>query len=319
MHPSPTHTSGLHRALRTVRRLAGRLDRRILPDTPATRPAVLRIATGAYTAWYLRPRIRMFAKVHRTDPSLFAPVGPCRVLRRPLPPRVADALVWATVASDVAFTLGLRHRVVGPLHAGLLLWTLSYRNSWSMVFHNDNNLVLHTAVLGLTRSADALAPGAGARRLGGAAGNWRYAAPHRGMQAATLVTYWLAGVAKVRSSAGWGWAKGEGMRRQVAADGLRKELLGSSAGGLGMRLYPHTGVWTVLAAGSLLLELLAPLVMLDRRVGRLWAVSAWGMHWGIYLVMNITFRHNLSGVMYLPWFPVEKALQTLPGRLGAVA
>lgn len=310
MHTSLTHPSGLQRALRVVRRLAGQLDRRILPDTPATRPAVLRIATGAYTAWYLRPRIRMFAKVHRTDPALFAPVGPCKVLRRPLPPRVADALVWATMATDLAFTVGIRHRIVGPLHAGLLLWTLSYRNSWSMIFHNDNNLVLHTAVLGFTRSADALAPGA--RAVGGPAGNWRYAAPHRGMQAVTLVTYWLAGVAKVRGASGWAWARGEGMRRQVAADGLRKELLGSSAGGLGLRLYPYTRLWTVLATGSLLLELLAPLVMLDRRVGRLWAVGAWGMHWGIYLVMNITFRHNLSGVTYLPWFPVEKAL----GRLG---
>ena len=41
----------------------------------------------------------------------------------PSPDR-ADALVWATMATDLAFTVGIRHRIVGPLHAGLLLWTL---------------------------------------------------------------------------------------------------------------------------------------------------------------------------------------------------
>ncbi|WP_462417527.1 hypothetical protein [Kytococcus sp. Marseille-QA3725] len=284
------------------------LDARVLPTTPASRPALLRIATGAYTAAYLRPRVRMFARIHRTDPVHFEPVGPCRVLKRPLPPRVADALVRATVVTDLAFTAGLCHRVVGPLHAGLLLWTLSYRNSWSMVFHNDNNLVLHTAVLGLTRSADALAPGAAARRLGAERGHWCYAATHRGMQAGTLVAYWLAGVAKVASTQGWSWARGEGMRRQVAADALRKELLGSRAGGLGLRIYPCTRLWTILATGSLLLEIGAPLVFLHDRAGRVWAVCAWAMHVGICWVMNITFRHNLSGVMYLPWFPVERLL-----------
>ncbi|MGC5614982.1 hypothetical protein [Georgenia sp. Z1491] len=304
-----------------ARRLASALDRRLLPATAAARPALNRVATGAYTAYYLGRRVRMFRRVHRTDPGLFQPVGPVKILRRPLPAPVADALMYATLASDVAFTLGVRHRVTGPLHAALLTWTLSYRNSWSMIFHSDNNLVLHTAVLGVTPSADAVsvdrllrrrvgptATTPGPAHPGAPAPSWRYAAPVRGMQAVTAVNYFLAGYAKVLGPMGWRWADGEVLRRQIAADGLRKELLGSEAAGLGIRLYDQTFLFTVSAAGSLVLELAAPLALLDRRLARLWAVSAFSMHWGIKAIMGITFRHNLSGVLYLPYFPLERLL-----------
>ena len=298
-----------------ARRLASAIDHRILPATSAARPALVRVATGAYTAYYLGRRVKMFRRIHRTDPELFQPVGPVKVLRRPLPAPVADALMYATIVSDVAFTLGARHRVTGPLHAALLTWSLSYRNSWSMVFHSDNNLVLHTVVLGLTPSADAVSLDALRTRRGAVAGpapSWRYAAPVRGMQAVTAVNYFLAGYAKVTGPLGWKWADGEVLRRQIAADGLRKELLGSEAAGLGIKLYPQTLLFKVSAAGSLVLELAAPLALLDRRLARLWAIGAFSMHWGIYFIMVITFRHNLSGVMYLTYFPLERLL---PARM----
>lgn len=292
-----------------ISRLAGTLDDRILPAVSAARPGLLRAANGAYTAWYLGRRATMFRKVHRTDPELFQPVGPVKVLHRPLPPRVADALYYATLATDVAFTLGIRHRVVGPLHSALLLWTISYRNSWSMIFHSDNNLVLHTAVLGLAPSADAVALDA-PRRV--PAPSWEYSAAVRGMQVVTAVNYFLAGLAKVKGPLGWRWADGEVLRRQIAADGLRKELLGSQAAGSGLRLYDQTSLFTVMAAGSLVLELAAPLALLDRRLARLWALGALGMHWGIFVIMGIRFRHNQSGVLYLPYFAIERLL---PPRL----
>lgn len=289
----------------TARTFLARLDARVLAPAPATRPAVLRIVNGAYTAYYVGRRVSMFRKIHRTAPRLFAPVGPVRVLRRPIPPLVADALVGASLAADVAFTMGVRHRISGPVHAALLLWTLAYRNSWSMVFHSDNNLVLHTAVLGCTPSADALS--VDALRDGSPPDrDWRYAAPSRVIQAVTAATYFVSGVAKVNGPLGWSWASGESLRSQIAADGLRKELLGSRAAPTGVRLYPHTGLFRLLATGSLVLELAAPLALLDRRLARLWAVSAFGMHWGIRVVMGIRFRHQMSGVVFLPFFPAER-------------
>lgn len=227
------------------------------------------------------------------------------MLRRPLPPLVADALAAATLASTAAFTAGVAHRVTGPLHAGLLTWTLSYRNSWSMIFHSDNALVLHTAALGLTPSADAVA--VDAPRLCGPA-DWRYAVAPGVMQSATAILYCLAGVAKVTGPLGWGWADGEVLRRQIAVDGLRKELLGSHAAEVGLRLYPRTGLFTVMSAGSLALELGAPLALVDRRLTRMWTLGALSMHWGIFAIMGIRFRHHQSGVVYLPSWPVERLL-----------
>lgn len=288
----------------TWQSLLERIDRRALPPSPAARIGVLRVLNGAYTAYYLGRRVRMFRRVHRTNPALFAPVGPVRALRRPLPPVVADTLLYAALVADVAVTLGVRHRLTGPAHAALLMWTLSYRNSWSMVFHNDNNLVLHSAVLGCSRSGDAVS--IDALRHGTPEDHWRYAAPARVMQAVTATTYFVSGVAKVKGPLGWSWARGESLRSQIAADGLRKELLGSHAAGAGVRLYRHTALFRLLATGSLALELVAPLTLLDRRLARLWAVSAFGMHWGIRLIMGIRFRHHMSGVVYAPFFPVER-------------
>jgi len=247
------------------RRLGRALDDRVFTPAPPSQPALGRIVLGAYTAHYLSRRVRMLRQVHRTDPALFAPVGPVRALSRPLPPAVADALVTAELVATTAFTLGVRHRVTGPLHAGLLLWTLFYRNSWSMVFHNDNTLVLHTLVTGLSPAADGLSVDA-LLRPAAPAPHWRYGFPATVSSAVSAAAYLVAGLAKVRGPLGWGWASGDALRSQVAADGLRK---------LG-----------------------APLALLDRRLGRAWAGAAFGMHWGIKAVMGITFRYHLSGAAY---------------------
>jgi len=269
----------------------------LLPTTGPERSTALRITTGAYTLWCLGRRVRLLRGVHRTDRALFSPVGPCRVLRAPLPAPVADTIAAATLLSSATFTAGVAHRVLGPVHSALLLWTLSYRNSWSMVFHNDNALVLHTAALGLTPSADTLRVGT---RHRDAQPSWRYSVAPAGMNLATCAVYVLSGVAKIAGPMGWRWAGGSSLRAQVDADALRKTVLGSVGGPLGPRLREHTLLFTGLAAGSLAVELLAPLALLDRRVGRVWSVLARSMHWGIKAVMGITFRHQLSGVMYLP-------------------
>ncbi|GEK79993.1 hypothetical protein [Agrococcus baldri] len=282
---------------------------RLLAPAPPERLAGTRVLMGAYTVGYLARRVRMFAKVHRTDPALFAPVGPVRVLQRPLPPVVADGLVIAELAASAAFTLGIAHRITGPVHAGLLLWTLSYRNSWSMVFHNDNSLVWHTLIAGVSPAADAWSIDSLLRGRAGRpapAADWRYAYPARLMSGVTAIVYWLSGVAKLEGPMGWRWATGESLRGQVAADGLRKEVLGSSATSLGVRLYNRRWVWALGAAPSLAIELLAPLALVHPVVGRLWALGAFSMHWGIKAIMGITFRYQLSGGAYASFVPWER-------------
>ncbi|WP_232820319.1 hypothetical protein [Brachybacterium sp. YJGR34] len=286
-----------------LRSLASTARRRLAPTAAATTPAVLRLAVGAYHLRHVGRRRSLYRGVHRTDAASFDPVGPARILRRPLPPRVADALLDASLVTGALFTAGIAHRVTGPLHAALQTWNFSYRNSWSMVYHHENTLVLHTMVLGAAPSADALSVDA-LRRDGTllpARRSWMYGATPTVMNAAVSLTYLIAGLAKLSGGDGARWIEGGTMRGHIAFDALRKEMLGEQGSPLARALYPYKHLFTAMATVSLVLELGAPLAVLDRRLGRLFALGAFGMHWGIKGIMRITFPYNLSGVLYLPF------------------
>lgn len=306
----PAHTAA------TARRVMVGLDRAWFAPAPPSRLAVLRLTLGLFSLHYLWRRRRMFERVVATDPGLFKPVGVVSPLRRPLAPSDVRATVFATLLANVAFVLGLRHRVSGPLFGGLLLWLLSYRNSWSMVYHSDNPLVLHAIVLGLTPAADALSLDAMRRSPAGVSPHWRYGWPIRLINAATALIYLLAGVAKLAGPMGWRWASGDALRSHIAVDGLRKELLGAIAPGLPRRLNRFRPLFHVMAASSLVLELGAPLALLHPRLGQLWAVAAWLMHWGIYAMMGISFRYQMSGLLFVPFFVLGR-LRPRAQRRGA--
>ncbi len=57
---------------------------------------------------------------------------------------------------------------------------------------------------------------------------------------------------------------------------------------------------------SLAVELAAPLVPPSHRLSRLWPVGAFLMHWGIFAVMGIRFRYQMSAVMFASFFEVER-------------
>lgn len=309
------------------------LDRFWFVEAPATRLAMLRILVGAFSLWYLIPRIKMFTRIGRTDESLFEPVGVVSLLGYPISPDLYQVIVLLTVTAAVAFTLGWRHRYTGPAFGLLLLFTLSYRNSWSMLYHSDNVLVLHVLILGFTAAADALSldtisrsPHAEYRRTPflpedgrerNRTGDWAYGYPVMLMCAVTLATYLLAGVAKLTGEAGLMWATGESLRSQIAVDALRKELLGSEARPAFLQLYDSVGLFMVMAATSLLVEVGAPLALLNRRLGKLWAVAAFFGHWGIYFLMGITFRYQMAGIIFASFFNVERLVAWTQARYRA--
>ncbi|MDX2041359.1 MAG: M48 family metalloprotease [Acidobacteriota bacterium] len=277
-------------------------------EAPAERLAVLRILIGAFALYYVGVRYDMFVKIAETESSLFAPVGVAAFLNAPIGVGLFQAILIATLAANVAFILGWWHRFTGPLFAGLLMWLLCYRNSWSMIFHSDNAMVMHVLVMGLAASADAYSLDALRSRRQGLptqSSNWRYGWPVRLMCALTVTTYFVAGVAKLASH-GLSWGSGEALRGQIAVDGLRKELLGDTGGALSYALYDQIWLFTLLGVGTLVLELGAPLVLANRRLGMLWAVNVWLMHWGILFIMGITFRYQLAGFIFLSFFKVER-------------
>lgn len=277
------------------------------PSAPAARLSLLRIATGLFALWYLVPRLDMYCRIPLEAPAaLYDPVGLAHLLAEPIDQGLHVVLLRALVVLNVLYIVGLWHRFLGPLFALTLLFVLSYRNSWSMIYHSDNALVLHVLVLSLAPAADALSIDSWRSR-----GSWwllcgtRYGWPIRTIIATTACTYLLAAIAKVVGPLGWSWALGTSLRDQVAVDALCKEVYGGTASSLAYMLYDETWLFTFVGATSLALEFLAPLALLYRRLAWGWAIAIFGVHWCIFAVMDIRFRYCLCGAICLPFFPIE--------------
>jgi hypothetical protein len=265
---------------------------------PAERLAAFRILLGTYATIELVARAYSLVHYARFPAAQWKPVGVAALLDAPLPPLVADALLLLTIAAAVAFALGWRFAITGPLFAVLYLWTLTYRNSWGMVFHTENLAVLHACILGLAPAADAWA-------LDPARRDREYGWALRAAAVVTILTYVLAGIAKLRL-AGWLWLDGDQLRNQIAYDNLRRVVLGAGASPLATPLLEHPWIFQVLALATLAVELGAPLALLHPRAALAWAAAAWSFHVGVLALMHIVFPYPLAGLAFAPLFPLER-------------
>ncbi len=271
---------------------------------PAERLAAVRILVGVYAFAYVALRLPELAAVAQLPSGNFAPVGIARLLGGPLPAWLAIAFAGATLVALAAFVLGVAWRVAAPAAAVLLLWTLGYHNSWGMVFHTENLLVLHVIALACTPAADAYA--IGGRRVEPAAAGYGWGL--KLLATLTVATYVLAGIAKLRL-AGLGWGGGDFLRNQIAVDNLRKALLGDPTAPLATPLLDHPAWFAVVSIATLVLELGAPIALLGGRFARGWALGAWGFHVGVILMMNIWFPYPLSGLAYVPLLHAERMIE----------
>jgi hypothetical protein len=171
-----------------------------------------------------------------------------------------------------------------------------------MIFHADNLLVFHVAVLAVSRSSDAYAYGRG---RGSPESGEAYGWPTELISAITLATYFVAGVAKLKVT-GLAWITDDTLLHHVAFDNVRKVELGASHSPFAGLAMAFPAAFVPLAALTLLVEVGAPLALAHRTVGKVWAVIAWGFHVGIALVMWITFAYPLTGFAYLSFFDVER-------------
>lgn len=276
---------------------------------PAERLAALRILIGAYALVYVAVRLPELAGVARYGRAVFHPVGVVRVLDAPLPPGVVLAIAIVTCVLIAAFVLGFAYRFTAPLAAVALLWTLTYRNAWGMVFHTENLLVLHVIALAFAPAADTWALDRTSSPRTTAAG---YGWPIKLLAALTAATYVLAGVAKLRI-AGVDWLDGEVLRNHIAVDNLRKALLGDGIAPLAHLFLDHPSPLVVFSVMTLVIELGAPLALVGRRLAYIWALAAWGFHVGVVLLMNIWFPYPLLGLAFLPLLPAERVISAARG------
>lgn len=276
---------------------------------PAERLAALRICIGTFALCWVMGRMQEMYRVAQLPRISWRPTGltawldKTGVLHGPYAPTTIYVISIATAILLAAFTLGLWHRVLAPLAAIGLLFTLTYRNSWGMIFHTENLLVLHVLVLAFTPSADAYA--LRRQRRDRAAG---YGWVIKLLIAITVLTYVMAAIAKLRI-AGMAWLDGEQLRNQIAVDNLRKALLGDSIAPLATPFLDHPSGFTIFSVMTIVLELGSIAALTHRWIGRGWAVAAWSFHVGVVLLMNIWFPYPLLGLAYLPLFPAERPVQ----------
>jgi hypothetical protein len=207
------------------------------------------------------------------------------------------------VVTGALFTIGLFYRWSGPLFALLLLWVTSYRNSWGMVFHTDNLLVVHVIALAACDASGALSWDARGRPP--AADSGRFGWPLRLLMALTALAYVLACVAKLKI-AGLSWTDGEVLRDHIAYDALRKSQIGSLYSPLAAYLVQLDWPYPVLSWLTLLLELGGPLVLWSRRLRLVWAAGLWSFHLGVLISMVIAFPYPLSGIAFAALFRCER-------------
>lgn len=277
---------------------------------PARRLAALRVLVGAYTVGFLLARSASFWQMADQPAWQIEGVGVLWFLDAPWSPTLVHVLYVVTLVLGVLFTLGLGFRVSGPLFAVAFLVVSTYRMSFGHVIHTEHLVALHLLAIGFTRSADAWSIDT-RRRPDTATDHVRYGAPIRVMTLVLVITYVLAGVAKVRHG-GMDWLVGDVLRNQVAYDNLRKELLGSPHspfGGWTVRfawLFPPAAVLTTVVEIGAVVALLS-----SRRAARLWALSAWGFHVMVLALMAISFPYPLSFVAYACLFDVERGGERL--------
>jgi hypothetical protein len=279
-------------------------------SVPAERLAALRILIGGYALVYVVARLPEFMAVARYGKAQFRPIGIVQVLDAPLPATAVLAIVIATVLLLGAFVAGFQFRITGPLAALALLWTITYRNVWGMIFHTENLLVLHVIALAVAPAAHAWS--LDARRGSPAPAPAGYGWPIKLLAVLTIATYVLAGVAKLRI-AGLDWIDGEQLRNQIAVDNLRKALLGDGVAPLAYLVLERPSPLIVFSVLTLAIELGAPLALVGRRLGHVWVVSAWGFHAGVVLLMNIWFPYPLFGFAFLPLLPAERGVRGVIG------
>jgi hypothetical protein len=291
-----------------------RFEERFFAPAPPERLAALRVLVGAFGTVYVLVRAAYVLDVARLPASRFEPVGVLRMLDEPLPLGVVRVLLVATIALGIAFTVGWRHRLVAPLYAVGLLLVTTYSYSWQHVAHTDNLLVLHTAVLAIAPAATAWSLDARRRGSPPAAPSSDHGWPVRLMTLITVVTYVLAGVAKLRHG-GVDWISGDVLRNLVAHDNLRKIMLGDVHSPIGGWLVAHGWAFPPLAFASMVVELGAVVALLGGRIRYMWVAAAWLFHVGVLALMAVMFIYPLTGIAYASMLKPEVVFERIRARV----
>jgi hypothetical protein len=293
-----------------------RAERWLLAPAPPTRLAALRVLIGGYCVVHLIATAPSLLQIADLPAEQFSPVGVVAWLSHPLSRGLVVAGLLLALVAGLAVVLGWSWPVSAPAFAVLFLVLSTYRVSWGHVSHADHLPAAHLVILALVPAADAWSLDARRRREPTPGAHARYGWPVRLLALATVVSYVVAGIAKLRYG-GIGWLDGDVLRNQLAADALQKTLLGASHSPIGGWLAAHPAVLPVASFGALAVELGAPVALLGGHWRNLWVLAAWLFHVSIAAVMAIAFPYPLYGVAFAPFFDVERGVDRIRQAVAA--
>ncbi len=292
---------------RMARAMVSQCDRWLIGPAPPTRLAMFRILTGLFALAYLVVRLPVFLTLTDAESSdALDPVGVLWWLDRPINPGIFTLIVVITLLAGAGYTIGFAFRVLGPLFAIGILTVTTYRSSWGQLLWFENLLVLHVLIVAVSRAGDALAfrkPSA-PRTGDGLAYGW----PLRLAGLVTVITYMMAGVAKLRIG-GLNWVSGESLRNHVAYSATRLRVLGGEPSVLARPLMDHTWLFAPMAVATMALELGGLVALTGRTPRMLWVAGTWFMHVAIALTMNVVFPYPLALIAFAPLFHLEDLLE----------
>jgi hypothetical protein len=280
------------------------IERWLMTPAPAVRLAMFRIMIGVFSAGYLVARLPTLLEMGDESRIAWDPVGVLWWLGDPLPRWTIRCVVLATIVLAIASAAGAAFRIVGPAFAIALLFVTTYRSSGGQLLWFDDLLVLHAIVVACSPAADALRLGPRVEPVGESA---RYGWPLRIAAIVTVVTYALAGVAKLRIG-GIAWLDGDSLRNHVAYSATRLRVLGGTPSPLAEPMMEVGWLFTPLAVATLVIELGAPLALVVSRLRVPWVALAWCMHTAIAATMFVVFPYALALIAFAPLFRLERLL-----------
>jgi Vitamin K-dependent gamma-carboxylase len=282
------------------------LDRWLLEPAPPERLAALRMLVVGYAAVFLALQWSTLWHLDALPTRQFEPVGVLWWMHSPMGSPTLHIIMVVLAVVTIGALVGWRWAITGPLFAVLFTIVTTYNLSFGHVRHTEHVVLGHVVVLALSPAADVWAlghRGPVSRREPQARFGW----PVKVMAIITVLSYTLAGIAKLRYG-GWDWLTGASLRNQVAYDNLRKALLGAPYAHLGGWAVGHGWLFAPMAVGSLAAELGAVLALFGGRLRTAWVVAAWAFHIGVVALMWIVFPYQLSGVAYAPLLQPERAV-----------
>jgi len=262
------------------------------------------------------PERREVRRLANADGGGFDPIGAARALSVPLSASVVWGWWLIGVGLGALFCFGIAHRVVGPALALVFFGWATYRSSWGQLLHFEHLLSIHLLILAFAPAADVWAVRG---RSGTDRGpNVRYGWPIRLLAIATVVAYFLSGIAKLRL-AGLDWLQTETLANHIAYSAIRIEQLGGPTPPMADWVLGRRWMIAPIAAGTLVVELGAPLALISRRWRRLWIVAALVFHLATAATMLVFFGYRGLGIGLTPLLAIERPLIRWRQRRGREA